>query len=442
MPTDLYNAGCVIAEPSLYDRASEGVPWRFVSMTGSATEFRPPLPLASESEIRYDRPSARNWHSRFGLHEYDIPRWRVSPLIVGLPESIPDGPITGVLWTHTRAEAGGAVLDDDTRRLANHYLSGIFSPPVTSPALLLRFMEPLGPFARGWDWFGRRAFVFRDSRINGTVIVSGRAAIGAMTPDQQTEFANFDYAGRWVAAAETSTHLRNTTIRYVGLDANGVALRVGEVNGSFVDLDAPQCAPGQCGPNGPFAAGLAGSAPALDATIRDGGADTPGELDARDSPDTPPDSPIGPDDPGWVRPDAIPAECQMEVATYPERVMPVGTWVDDCGAGCRRWGNIGNLVHVNESDGVPITVVIGGAPDGAADYARYVVFSELDTGRALLAIRDRALSPTRVRGEPFCAVDNWGGGRRRARGKGPRMNNRIERAGVECDPGIALPTMV
>lgn len=80
------------------------------------------------------------------------------------------------------------------------------------------------------DWFGRRAFVVRDARINGTVIVSGGAAIGAMTAAQQAELANFAYGGPWVAAAETSTDLRNTTIRYVGLDANGVVRRLGEIN--------------------------------------------------------------------------------------------------------------------------------------------------------------------------------------------------------------------
>jgi len=256
-----YNAGCELADPSLYDQPTESVPWRFTSMTGSTTTSGLPLPLAAESPITYDRGTPRNWSSRFGLHEYDIPRWRATPLVTDAPESIPDAALNGILWSHTRARAGGAVLDPATRCLASHYLSGVFAPSVTSLPMFRRFMEPLGPFARGWDWFGGRAFVVRDSRLNAAVIVSRGAAVSALTREQEVEFANFAYPGPWVAAAETTSELRNTTVRYVALDPNGVAVRLGELNGEFVNLDVPQCVPGQCPPNGPFVAS-APSAPA------------------------------------------------------------------------------------------------------------------------------------------------------------------------------------
>jgi len=52
-------------------------------------------------------------------------------------------------------------------------------------------------------------------------------------------------------------------------------------------------------------------------------------------------------------------------------------------------------------------VVIGDSPEGAEEQTRYIVFSEFDTGRALFALRDRALTPS---DEPLCGVTDWGVG--------------------------------
>lgn len=55
-----------------------------------------------------------------------------------------------------------------------------------------------------------------------------------------------------------------------------------------------------------------------------------------DAPDTAPDATYdgGPSDPGWVRPEGLPASCFVERAAHPER-LPTWTW-DSCGPGCRR----------------------------------------------------------------------------------------------------------
>lgn len=121
------------------------------------------------------------------------------------------------------------------------------------------------------------------------------------------------------------------------------------------------------------------------------------------------DAPIGPTDPGWVHVAALPDECEIDVATFPERVIPVGTWTADCGVGCQHWGNTGNLIYVGESGVVPIIATIGGTPEGSADPRRYTVFSELNTGRALFALRDRwgAITPD---DEPFCFANAHGVG--------------------------------
>ncbi len=118
------------------------------------------------------------------------------------------------------------------------------------------------------------------------------------------------------------------------------------------------------------------------------------------------DAPIGPTDPGWVHVAALPDECEIDVATYPERVLPVGVWEDaDCGAGCRRWASSGNLIYVGDSEGTPLTTTIGGAPE----VGRYTVFSELNSGRALFALRDRYGAPA-ADDAPFCVVHGQGVG--------------------------------
>jgi hypothetical protein len=70
-----------------------------------------------------------------------------------------------------------------------------------------------------------------------------------------------------VPAAESTSELRNTVVRYVALTPAGIRSRVGEVNGAFVDLDDPQCIPGQCPPtDGPQFAALASNPPPFDPT--------------------------------------------------------------------------------------------------------------------------------------------------------------------------------
>lgn len=123
---------------------------------------------------------------------------------------------------------------------------------------------------------------------------------------------------------------------------------------------------------------------------RDGGRD--GGIDA--------DAPLGPSDPGWVHIAALPDECEIDVAMYPERVLPVGVWENaDCGAGCRRWASSANLIYVGDSGGTPLTTTIGGAPE----VGRYTVFSESQSGRAVFALRDRYGAPA-ADDAPFCIV--------------------------------------
>jgi hypothetical protein len=247
--TDPYDGGCVLAEPGAYDRTVESVPWRFVSMTGSATAELPPLPLRAEGLIVHGPSSgtfARDWHSRLRLHQDDIPRWLSMPLVTGRPESIPAAPLHGVFWTHTRTTPGGGELDPLARQLASNYLSGPFAPVVTSPPALRRFIEPVGPFVRGLDWLGRRAFLVHDSRVGGVSVAIAGAMLAPFDESEAAQFALFAPEGRWVGASETSTQLRGTVVRYLALGPSGVEARVGEVDGIFVDLDAPQCVPGQC----------------------------------------------------------------------------------------------------------------------------------------------------------------------------------------------------
>lgn len=246
---DPYDAGCALPDVTSYDRTVESVPWRFVSMTGSATADRPALPLRDESAIVHGPSTgsfARDWHSRFRLHQDDIPRWLSTPLVTGRPETIPAGPLRGVFWSHTRTAPGSTPLDPDTRALANNYLSGPFSPVVTSPPALRRFIEPIGPFVRGLDWLGRRAFLVRDSRVGGVSVAIAGAVLSPLDAVEAAQLATFDHAGPWVSAAETATQLRGTVVRYVALGPGGVEARIGEVDGAFVNLDAPQCVPGQC----------------------------------------------------------------------------------------------------------------------------------------------------------------------------------------------------
>lgn len=268
---DAYDQGCTLADPDEYDGMAESVPWRFVTMTDSLAGD--PLPLDSEVDVAYSRPADSrflpDWQGRFRLHQDDLPRWRTTPLSpLDGPETFPSGALHGVFWTHTRAYSGATSLDPDTRRLANHYLSGAFSPPVDAPAALRRFVEPIAPLTRGWDWFGRRSFLVRDSRIGsgiGTMI--GNSVTPPVDVNELTSLSRLAADGRWVPAAESTSELGNTVVRYVALTPAGIRSRVGEVNGAFVDLDDPQCIPGQCTPtDGPQFAALASNPPPFDPT--------------------------------------------------------------------------------------------------------------------------------------------------------------------------------
>ena len=121
------------------------------------------------------------------------------------------------------------------------------------------------------------------------------------------------------------------------------------------------------------------------------------------------DAPVAPTDPGWVHVAALPDECEIDVATYPERVVPIGMWTADCGVGCQHWGNTGNLIYVGESGGQPLIATIGETPEGASDPRRFVVVSDLGTGRAVFALRDRANARIAT-GSPFCSVSDQGVG--------------------------------
>ncbi len=270
---DAYDQGCSLAEPNDYDGLTESVPWRFVTMTDSALVDRPPLPLRAEVEISYspatDSRFARDWHGRFRLHQDDIPRWSMTALSpIDGPETIPTGPLHGVFWSHTRAYVGGGSLDPDTRRLANHYLSGPFSDVVDAPEALRRFVEPIAPLTRGWNWFGRGSFLVRDSRVSGGIgTLLGSAVTPPVDANEAASFARLAVAGRWLGAAESTSELRNTIIRYVAVGPAGISSRVGEVNGAFVDL-TPQCPPGQCPPSdGPQFAAFASNAPPFDPSV-------------------------------------------------------------------------------------------------------------------------------------------------------------------------------
>ena len=144
--------------------------------------------------------------------------------------------------------------------------------------------------------------------------------------------------------------------------------------------------------------GPPGSDAGLDARMRpDTGLDA--SLDA--SSDSRVDAPWGEDDPGWVHLAAVTDACDVGVATYPERVFPRTAWESDCGAGCRRFGSSLYLTYAGESDGVAIIVTQAETEDGAVDPQRAMVFSELETGRALLALRDR-INARLPSGEPRC----------------------------------------
>lgn len=128
----------------------------------------------------------------------------------------------------------------------------------------------------------------------------------------------------------------------------------------------------------------------------------------------PPDSPDvdarpSVDDPGWSHVGALPDECEIDVAAHPDRVLSPWVWETDCGAGCVRWGNTANLLDVFESDGVPVAVLIGETPRGATDPWRYTVFAELDSGRALFALRDRG-NVSEPHDTPSCEIDTGGAG--------------------------------
>ncbi len=141
----------------------------------------------------------------------------------------------------------------------------------------------------------------------------------------------------------------------------------------------------------------------LDAHVRpDAGSDA--ALDA--SSDSRLDAPWPEDDPGWVHSGAVTNDCDVDVATFPERVFPRTTWEPDCGVGCRRFASSLYLTYAGDSDGVAVIVTQAETEDGAVDPQRTMVFSELETGRALLALRDRRNARTPL-SEPICILGTF-----------------------------------
>lgn len=134
---------------------------------------------------------------------------------------------------------------------------------------------------------------------------------------------------------------------------------------------------------------------------------------AIESPDTTPDvgrdAPVPIGEAGWAHVASLSSECEIDVATYPERVLTEFGWSADCGAGCRHWRNTANLLHLDDAGERVLAVLVGETPDGAADPRRFVVFVDLLSERALVAFRDRgnARIPT---GDPFCSIYGQGSG--------------------------------
>jgi hypothetical protein len=145
----------------------------------------------------------------------------------------------------------------------------------------------------------------------------------------------------------------------------------------------------------------AGAAP-VDALVLDAGAPD-GAVPTVDAQDA--QTLLG--DPGWFHVPALPEECEIELATYPDRVMEPLTWIADCGVGCRRWGGGANLVQADDSGDTIVVVLIAETPPDAEDPRRFVSFVDLGTGRVLAAFRDRG-NASLPSGEPFCSIYGQG----------------------------------
>jgi hypothetical protein len=128
--------------------------------------------------------------------------------------------------------------------------------------------------------------------------------------------------------------------------------------------------------------------------------------ESMDSPHTA-DTPIALGDPGWFHVGALPTECEIEAATYPERVLAPFVWAPDCGVGCRHWGDTANMLQVDDSNGTSFAVLIGETPDGSEDPRRFTVFVDVATELAVAAYRDRGNAAI-TRGEPFCSIYGQG----------------------------------
>ncbi len=121
------------------------------------------------------------------------------------------------------------------------------------------------------------------------------------------------------------------------------------------------------------------------------------------------DAPVPAGDPGWLHVSALPEECAIDVATYPEHVVPALVWTEDCGTGCRSWGNTANLYRVGTVDGAPIAALVASPadPDERGLYTHWV-FVNLDSTAPIMAFRSR--EPTPERGNPSCHVFDAGFG--------------------------------
>ena len=119
------------------------------------------------------------------------------------------------------------------------------------------------------------------------------------------------------------------------------------------------------------------------------------------------DAPIPDGDPGWFHAAALPDECPIDLATYPERSAVSMIWTEDCGPGCRSWGNTANLYRVGTVAGAPLAALFAdpSAPEERRVYSHLLVVN-LDTNETLMALRMR--EPSADRGAPSCMIFDAG----------------------------------
>lgn len=260
---------CGPADLDDYDTAVEPRNWRWTTMAFADDPSRPAggrsagaprteRDLAYEPVIDGGERFTTDLWAAWDLRDRDVPRWRIA-----FEEPIPDGllaNLTGLLWTHTPGPPGGGDASDWDRELASHFWSGrtrMSSEPPIPAREPFPCIAPITPRIGGgafgglpipWiGWAGGACPSLLDPRI--------AIRLGPHVFERQPGFdpawlSHFEAPEtRWVAAAEPGGWLPEQGVRYVGLDAGGLALRslLVERDGGLVDAIKQQpCAPNQC----------------------------------------------------------------------------------------------------------------------------------------------------------------------------------------------------